>query len=74
MNRTMKHIKRILLTSLAFGLVAGNCLAAELLGIDIHGFASQGYINTTEHNFFGDTKNGSLDFNEVGLNFGKEKG
>lgn len=37
--------------------------------VQIHGFASLGYFNTSENNFFGDTKgNGDVDFWELGIN------
>ena len=37
--------------------------------IQIHGFASQAYIYTTDNNFFGETSNdGDFDFTEIGLN------
>jgi len=44
----------------------------EASEVDIHGFISQGYLKTTEHNFFGDTKSGSFEFNEFGINFSSE--
>ncbi len=38
-------------------------------GFQIHGFASQGYILTSDNNFFGDSDDqGSLDFTELGIN------
>ncbi|MEN8128589.1 MAG: hypothetical protein ABFS45_00050 [Pseudomonadota bacterium] len=37
--------------------------------VQIHGFASLGYFNTSKNNFFGDTKgNGDVDFWELGIN------
>lgn len=37
--------------------------------VQIHGFASQGYIQTTENDFFGDSSDGgSFDFRELGIN------
>lgn len=36
--------------------------------IELHGFASQGYIYTTENNFYGTSENGSFEFTEVGIN------
>lgn len=38
--------------------------------IDIHGFISQGYLKTDENNYMTDTKDGSFQFNEMGINFG----
>ena len=34
----------------------------------IHGFASQGLMLTSDNNFFGDSEDGSFDFRELGLN------
>lgn len=37
--------------------------------VQIHGFASQAYIHTSDNNFFGYSQNmGSLDFTELGIN------
>jgi hypothetical protein len=41
------------------------------LSIDVHGFVSQGFIKTTENNYLADSKRGSFEFTEVGLNFTK---
>jgi len=68
----MKKATFILTVTLAFGLFTDTCLAADDMGIDIHGFISQGYIKTTHNNFYGDTMGGSLEFNEFGINFAKE--
>ena len=38
-------------------------------GLQLHGFASQAVVYTTDNNFFGETDDaGSLDFSELGLN------
>jgi hypothetical protein len=46
--------------------------AAELSdfhgAVQIHGFLTQGYVKTTENSFFGDSMDGSFDFNELGIN------
>ena len=34
----------------------------------VHGFLSQGYVNTTSNNFFGESEDGSFDFREIGIN------
>lgn len=47
-------------------------IAADLAGIDIHGFISQGFLWTDENNYLGDTEEGSFQFNEVGINFAKD--
>lgn len=41
-------------------------------GIEIHGFASQGFMFTTENNFLMESKRGSFEFSEVGINFTKQ--
>ncbi len=46
--------------------------AYDILGVDIHGFISQGYLATTENNFIANSQNGSFEFNELGLNFSKQ--
>jgi hypothetical protein len=44
--------------------------------LQVHGFVSQGYIKTTQHNYLGETERdqGSFDFTEVGINFTKPLG
>ncbi len=45
----------------------------ESWGIDIHGFISQGYLCSSSHNYLAkNSKGGSFNFNEIGINFGKE--
>jgi len=36
--------------------------------LQIHGFFSQGYVKTTDNNFYGDSEEGSFDFRDIGLN------
>ncbi|HEX4337157.1 MAG TPA: hypothetical protein VH062_14665 [Polyangiaceae bacterium] len=40
--------------------------------IAIHGFASQGFIKTTKNDYLADSKRGSFEFTEVGINFTKD--
>ncbi len=40
--------------------------------IDIHGFLSQGYLESNGNNIFAGTLDGTFQFNEVGLNFSTE--
>lgn len=64
---------RLGLVSVLLGiLLVGNIQAMEfdtLGGVDIHGFISQGYLKSTDNNFFADTKKGTTQFNEAGINF-----
>ena len=60
-------------------VLAGSCLfispgfSAELGGVDIHGFISQGFIMSDTYNYLThNSKEGSFDYNEVGINFSKE--
>lgn len=36
--------------------------------LQIHGFLTQAYVNTTANRFFGDSEDGSLEFRELGIN------
>lgn len=38
--------------------------------MQIHGFASQGYLTSDQNNYYAETENGSFEFNEFGLNIG----
>jgi hypothetical protein len=42
------------------------------LPVEIHGFVSQGFIATTSNNYLADSKRGSFEFSEVGINFSKQ--
>lgn len=68
----MRKKLTILIVGLASNLLAGLCFAADATDIEIHGFASQGYLTTTENNFITDSDEGSFEFSEMGINFGKE--
>jgi hypothetical protein len=48
-------------------IVAGN-VHDRFDGLQVHGFLTQGYVNTTSNNFFGDSEDGSFDFRELGIN------
>jgi hypothetical protein len=63
---------------LAALLLARRANAAELgsdgdfWSVDVHAFASQGFIFTTRNNYLADnTKHGSFQFSELGINFTK---
>jgi hypothetical protein len=65
----MKKATFIFFITLALSLFTANCPAADVMNIDIHGFISQGYLKTTDNFFYGDTVDGSFEFNEFGINF-----
>jgi hypothetical protein len=67
----MKKIyKLILVGSIFLGLTA--TAYSEDTGVDIHGFVSQGYLKTSDNNYLAMTKDGTFEFNEIGINFGTE--
>ena len=50
-------------------LVASSAHADdELWEVEVHGFASQGFLLTTENNYLAETERGSFEFAEAGLN------
>lgn len=68
MKRTL-----VVLFSVLLGIIWTGSIQAmefdEMGGVDIHGFISQGYLKSDENNFFADTKKGTTQFNEAGINF-----
>lgn len=52
--------------------LAGPLAAMDWPNVDVHGFVSQGYLLSSENNFVQDTRQGTLAFNEVGLNVGSQ--
>lgn len=44
-------------------------LSSIVNALDLHGFISQGYINSSKYNFLADSQGGSFRFNELGVNF-----
>jgi hypothetical protein len=70
--RLVSRYSRLLL-ALSVALCGWNSAQAESFlpeSVQMHGFASLGYFNTMDNNFFGDTKQGSgdIDFWELGIN------
>lgn len=60
--------------SVAAQMQAEPAAASDVLGIQIHGFASPGFLLSTGNNYLAKTKRGSLEFAEVGLNFSRAFG
>ncbi|HOO45401.1 MAG TPA: hypothetical protein PLM29_04165, partial [Deltaproteobacteria bacterium] len=65
----MKYAISLIITILLMISVAGNIHAYEYQGIDIRGFVSQGYLYTSNNNFFAETAKGTPQFNEAAINF-----
>jgi len=66
---------RLLLAGLAVAVLAGRPAAAVELGLpgqlpslQIHGFASQGFLLTSANEYLAQSSRGSFEFSEVGLN------
>jgi hypothetical protein len=71
-----KSCRATLLFALVLGTPAASALELgsedDLLSVEVHGFASQGFILTTSNNYLDTgTTAGSFQFSEVGLNFTK---
>jgi len=68
-------MKKKIVFSISFLLVAFYSTASLAMdfdmldNVDIHGFLSQGYLKSTENNFFAETEDGTPQFNEAGINF-----
>jgi hypothetical protein len=43
-----------------------------VLPVEVHGFVSQGFIKSTANNYLANSKDGSFEFSEVGINFTKD--
>lgn len=71
-------MKKILTGLFAFILLLGFQISSyavevESLGVEIHGFVSQGFLKSTSYNYLtNDANKGSFQFNEMGLNFSKQ--
>ncbi len=74
MNQTTLHkVCAFVLYGVASTIFVGQSQAYELkLGalppLEVHGFASQGFIKSEDYNYLGNTTDGSFQFTELGLN------
>ncbi|MGD9161336.1 MAG: hypothetical protein PVG39_23180 [Desulfobacteraceae bacterium] len=46
--------------------------AYEVEDVNIHGFISQGYLQSSDNNFHSKSKDGTFEYSEIGINFSKE--
>jgi len=68
-------MKKLFLLLIIVTLVVwtGPAVAFETGGVDIHGFISQGFLISNEYNYLAhNSTDGSFEYNEVGINFGKQ--
>jgi hypothetical protein len=68
----MKRSVTTLIIAIAICIFTGNASAVEVAGMNVHGLLSQGYVKTSDNNFFSGTKNGTYQFNEFALNFSRD--
>ncbi len=70
----MRSLMKIIMVALIGALFCAPALstAIELGDVDIHGFVSQGYLESTDNNYLAETEDGTFEFNEFGLNFATE--
>jgi hypothetical protein len=62
--------KMIFLLITIVSAISGNALALDMNQVKIHGFVSQGYLKSDNNDYyFADTKDGTFQFNELGINF-----
>ena len=61
-------IKRPGVRSLALLAALALCTPALAFDYQVHGYAAQGYVYTSDNNFFGKSSDGSTDYYEAGLN------
>ncbi len=66
----MKKIFPVLITILLGFINPVQAMDFDNLGgIEVHAFISQGYLKSSDNNFFADTEKGTTQFNEMGINF-----
>ena len=65
------RIKLLVLVSAFFmaGIIGNPSFGFESEDISMHGFVSQGYLRSSDNNYLGNSKDGSFEFNEIGVNF-----
>lgn len=65
---------KILLIAIPLLALAASAQAMDMSDVEIHGFASQGYIKSTSENNFpvSNSGRGSFNFNDFAVNFSKE--
>jgi hypothetical protein len=64
---TQRH-RRMPLAIVLIACIVGCAPAAADIEYQFHGYAAQGFVYTTENNFFGESSDGSTDYYEAGLN------
>lgn len=68
----MKKYIIVLMTITVTAIWCFPVTAYEIEGVNIHGFLSQGWIKTSGNNVIKDSRDGSFQLDEIGINFSKE--
>lgn len=77
-NKKGKTMKKVKVLTVVIGILTalvttpGTVSAVEAGRVQIHGFVSQGYLVSDDLNYLAETKKGSAEFNEIGINFQTE--
>jgi hypothetical protein len=66
-----RSVRAMCAAGAAICLLATRSARADESGVEVHGFVSQGVIKTTDNNYLAESKRGSFEFSEVGINFTK---
>ncbi|MBF0103100.1 MAG: hypothetical protein HQK77_19550 [Desulfobacterales bacterium] len=64
--------KLLMMIGLIWAQPASSLEYMDFGHVDIHGFLTQGYMQSDKNNFFSETEDGTLQFHEYGLNFSSE--
>ena len=66
-DRSHKH-SRLGVRALVALATVGFSAAASAIDYQVHGYAAQGYVLSSDNDFFGDSTEGSFDYYEAGIN------
>jgi hypothetical protein len=67
MSNSKPHLQ--ILCALVLLVPSGSTLAqGPFENLEVHGFATQGFVKTSANSFFGDSEDGSFEFTELGVN------
>lgn len=62
-------LNRLFVVGVLFVLFLTSVRAMEVSDVEIHGFASMGYLKSSDNNYMGNSDQGSFEFNEFAINF-----
>lgn len=63
------NVLLMMLQCCAIAAIAPAVVSADVFDdLEVHGFATQGFVKTSANSFFGDSERGSFEFTELGIN------